>query len=278
MRYSSSERKTTLVKEFLETPFVIGDRVVVTSKDGGRTENYEITSVNPLKGRDIEYKDSIRTLKKEEIVSRWSRHIGANPFIKEEKIRSFSFPLESIMSQVRLSPGCGLTDKIKGIDILEYNTNPIVYVNGIPKTYQRDFCWTISDKQNLIESIYNNVDCGMVIVRLRSLREISELHRRGEVPSFRDIVDGKQRLEALRGFMFNEYQDSHGNLFSDLSDEAQYRFWQSRAITYSEISEDSSDDLILRQFLKMNFCGKPQSPEHLEYVSGLYSSSHEVEK
>lgn len=271
MRYSSSEKKTVMVKEFLETPFVIGDRVVLKRQDSDKTDNYEITSVNPLKGRDIECRDSIKAIKKSDVVSRWSRHIGVNPFIKEEKIRSFSFTLESIMGQLRLSPGCELTDTLKGIKILEYNPNPIVYVNDIVKSYQRAFCWSIKDKQQLIESIYTNVDCGMVIVRLRSLKEITELHRKGQVPSFRDVVDGKQRLEAIRGFLFNEFADAHGNIFSDLSDEAQYRFWQSRAITYAEISEDSSDDLILRQFLKMNFTGVPQSQEHISYINALYN-------
>lgn len=271
MRYRDSANKATMKDEFLKTPFCVGDKVTING-EYGRQQSYEVVSVDPLKVRSFERDASIIKVKKEAIVSRSSRHIGANPFAPEERIRAFAFPIESILSQVRLAYGCEPVDVLNGITILEYNNDPIVYVNKKAKHYQREFCWTLDDKQQMIESIYNNVDCGLIIVRLRSIAEITKLYRNGDVPSFRDIVDGKQRLEALRGFIYDEYPDLHGNLFSDLSDEAQYRLMQSKALTYAEIAEDSSDDLILRQFLKMNFCGKPQSPEHLKYVAELYAS------
>ena len=38
---------------------------------------------------------------------------------------------------------------------------------------------------------------------------------------------------------------------------------------YAEMDEDATDDMVLSQFLKLNFAGVPQSKEHIEYVKEI---------
>ena len=48
------------------------------------------------------------------------------------------------------------------------------YKDGNKEYYQRDFCWTIKDKQLLIDSIYNQINCGQILVRKRSWQHMKE--------------------------------------------------------------------------------------------------------
>jgi len=47
----------------------------------------------------------------------------------------------------------------------------------------------------------------------------------GKSAAFKDIVDGKQRLSAIIGFVEGEFEDLHGNKWEDLSRDAQYKFF-----------------------------------------------------
>ena len=61
----------------------------------------------------------------------------------------------------------------------------------------------------------------------------------------------------------------HGNYHKDLSDQAQRRLLNHQLFSYAELPENTPDVEILRQFLRLNFSGVPQSQEHLEYVKSL---------
>jgi len=97
----------------------------------------------------------------------------------------------------------------------------------------------------------------------------SEIKNGNNEVAFYDIVDGKQRLNAIISFMSDEFTDSYGNYYSDLSDSAQYKFGNHQLFSYIELTENTTDQETLAQFLKVNFAGVLQSKEHIEYVKNL---------
>ncbi len=151
------------------------------------------------------------------------------------------------------------------------NWNPYIYGKDCSKYYyQRPFVWSVEDNQLLIESIYQGIDCGKILVRKHSWKSIEKKANNGETElSFKDIVDGKQRLNAVKGFLLNEYPDLRGNYFNDLSFVAQNKITNNQLFSYSEMGEDVNDETVLKQFLKLNFAGVPQSKEHIEFVKSL---------
>lgn len=287
MYYKTSDKKAKLIEQYNCSPYVVGEVVFVpynTLNKKYPNPNKSDTLVDciivAIDGDNLEVKESntsgrtTQTITKTDIVKKISYTIGANPFAPESRIRNVNFSLDSVISGLNiLGDKNRLTDKYvqDGIQIEEVNWNPFVYgKNNEPLYYQRPFVWTVEQNQMLIESIYLGMECGRILIRLRSFEEIAEMTKRGLTEiAFRDIVDGKQRLNALRGFMQDEYPDLHGNYYSDLSNQAQHNFTKHQLFAYCEMDENTPDDKVLEQFLRLNFAGVPQSPEHIEYVKGL---------
>ena len=161
----------------------------------------------------------------------------------------------------------------KNVQICEVNYNPYVLDSkGNKMYYQRDWCWTLEQKQLFIESIYQSINCGMIIVRERSTKWVEEQINNGSKDvAYSDIVDGKQRIGALVEFVLDGYTDLHGNFFSDLSEKAKVKFCNSMALTYAELGENATDEDTISAFLGVNFTGVPMSKEHIEYVQKIQS-------
>jgi len=259
--------KQEKIEAYLVEPLKIGDVIYVQglgSQDknswSGTTRVVDIVDGVP----HIEQHGSKR--KVEEAWKKWVGDIGENPFPERwDRISSISFTLESILFQLFKE------DKydIKGTPIKTSNDNPFVFIKGEKKYYQRPLVWAIEDKQLLVESIYNNVDCGKILVRNRGWKELEELQKDGHELAWKDVVDGKQRLNAIKDFTENKFPDVNGNYFNDLSYQAQRRLTNHQLFSYSELPENTPDEEVLRQFLRLNFAGVPQSKEHIEFVKSL---------
>lgn len=123
--------------------------------------------------------------------------------------------------------------------------------------YQRELCWTAKDKENLINSIFNNVEIGKFAIIEKPL---------GEKYGY-EVLDGKQRLNTLVEF----YEDKftyNGFFFSQLSHRDKGHFMH-----YNATLGRGNDNMTLSQkmnyFLKMNVGGIPQDPAHLEKVKQM---------
>lgn len=280
-KYSTYKNK--LIKEFENSELQTGEYITLTkekiesSYEFHKNESYEIVSIN---GDNIKISET-RTLhprsfniKRNDIAKRNINKIGANPFTEfKSNIRNFNFSLESIIRNFNLAEE---DDKrsynINGVQSQQLNWNPFVFIDDEKYYYQRDFVWSFKQKQNLIESFYKDIFCGTILIRKRSWRELESLVELGETEIFfNDIIDGKQRLNAVSGFINDRFKDLHGNYFSDLSNYAQNKFLNSQLLSYSELPEETSDKEVLYQFQKMNFEGIPQSTEHLKYVESLFN-------
>lgn len=285
MKHNISDKKQKLYDAMNQKPLEVGDSIAVqrsavtsyqSKSDIGKYEWCIITDLS--NGIQVQIKDStnkdLYIITEVDIAARDLYYVGANPFSNDiDHIRLSAYQLESILSMMNLCRDNRPNDEYKfdGVVATELNWNPYVYdKDGNKLRYQRDFVWSLEDKQNLVESIYQNIDCGKIVIRLRGWNELVAMRKAGETElSFRDVVDGKQRLDAVRGFIENEYPDMHGNYYSDLSNAAQRAFTKHQLFSYAEMPEDTKDENVLNQFLKLNFCGVPQSREHIEFVRNL---------
>lgn len=198
---------------------------------------------------------------------------NVNPFQQQTNyIKSVAFTLDSVLHKLDLSPKYSKRDEpyqINGIKVGECNFNPFVRINGVKKYYQRPLVWSLEDKQNLIESIYHGIGCGAILIKINDWNYLEWLAKKGETELyFNDVVDGKQRLNAIAEFTKNEFPDKAGHYYRDFAECAKHLFLDHQLFTYGEITNISDED-ILKQFLKVNFAGVPQSTEHIEYVKSL---------
>lgn len=156
----------------------------------------------------------------------------------------------------------------------ELNFNPyIIDKDGKKIYYQRDYCWSVEDEQLFIESIYNDLDCGKIVLRKNDISKVFDAKENGENDvCFYDVIDGKQRLNTLRRFINDEFCDLHGNYWSDFSVWAQRNFEEKNCITILEMETGATDKDVIKVFLNVNFSGKPMSKEHIDFVRGLYDN------
>lgn len=283
-RYKESDYKKSLIREYELSEIKIGDVIYVhennlnpkTQTKINKLIKLTVDKVNSSGVYAIE-NDRARTMYKinPEDIIRDTINIGHNPINwKINNIRSVNYTLESILHDLDINQARGASlDKyvINGIQIGGVNWDPFIFdKEGTLVRYQRPFVWSEDDERNLIDSIYNGIDCGHILVRDRSFKELEHIASKGITELyFKDIIDGKQRLNTIKRFMNDEFTDSYGKYYSDISNKDQHRFLNHSFFTYSIMAENSSDELVIGQFLKMNFCGVPQGKEHIEYVKQI---------
>ena len=205
--------------------------------------------------------------------------IGVNPFVAKNWMqccRHTGLGLGHIVFKIEeMLENGNVATEFDGVKSLEYNFNPYVYdKNGKKLYFQRDYCWTLEDEQNFIESIYNYLNLGTIVLRKRSFQWIEKQCKAGNTEAaFYDIIDGKQRIHTLMRFMNNEFSDLHGNYYGDFSEYARRVFSMDvQGLDVMEINEGATDEDVLRVFLNVNYSGKPMSREHLDYVKSLYDT------
>ena len=139
-----------------------------------------------------------------------------------------------------------------------FNFDPVITdKNGQEFHYQRDLCWTLQDKKNLIDSIYLGINCGYIVLKSN------------DTGYDYDVIDGKQRINCLMDFFENKFPDSNGNYWKDFSKPAQRFFNGRNCITFCFLRENCSDEKVKRAFLNVNFTGVPMSKEHIEFVKSI---------
>jgi hypothetical protein len=202
---------------------------------------------------------------------------GKDPFIEQDwnaRINFYQSDIEQILYR------CGWerrekkfnNEEIGDVIIEELDWNPtIINDKGQEVVYQRPFVWTLQEKQLLIDSIYNNIEIGKFVLRNRSWNWIEKRVKEGKIEhtTFKQIVDGKQRISTIIDFINNKFCDSFGNYWDDLSSIAQRKFYSYRHCTYGELGETSTDKDVLGVFMAINHTGAPMSPEHIEFIKSI---------
>lgn len=279
-----AEKKDKILKEALKRGFRVGDKVVIKlgliNKYTNNVENKVVVSIIRIVNDDTvivndEYGNEHKVATSD--ISIDINNIGANPFVERswrEDITFTSMSIGSIMSYFNINTHCPSKTEIptiiNGVEVKEVNFNPYVIINGKKIHYQRPFCWSLEDKQKLIESIYEDNNCGNIALRERTWKAVEDLISNGEKEvAFWDVVDGKQRLDALISFINDGFKDFHGNFYSDLSEYARRKFRNSSVFGFVKLHENVTDEDTIKIFLHINCSGKNMSEEHLNKIKNL---------
>lgn len=164
-----------------------------------------------------------------------------------------------------------LETNVDGVLVKEGTDNPfMVDKSGEKKYYQRELVWELQDKQNLIDAIYNHTDIGKFVVIRNGFDYIRRMIKKGFIEglAFHELVDGKQRLNAIADFMQDKFTDSNGKHYSDLDIVSKRQFLSYNKCTIA-ILENATPAQIKRAFLNVNHTGKVMSKEHIDFVKSL---------
>lgn len=265
------------IELFLLEPINIGDKVYVKGlgiQDKtlfGNTAN--VDSINEDESIFVKHYNGLVKVEKGDY-KKYTDHIGYNPFPEKnwlEGLKVIQYNLESVIgSFYDIRNNMFRHETISGIIVNELEWEPFfINENGEEVVYQREFCWNLNDKQLLIDSIYNGIDIGKIIVRKRSWDWVESRVKQNKKAAFKDIVDGKQRLKTILEFVNNEFADSNGFYWNDLSRVAQIKFLNFQALSYGEIEERAKDEDVKKVFLNVNFSGVEMSQEHIDFVRNI---------
>lgn len=290
-----AEYRDKLIEEYINAPFAVGEWVMVArglfsayTNNPERKVSAKIIEVLPNEQYKVKLNDNdsygypkdsmIRVIGKKDIFKDTFK-VGHNPFKNLDFWKKFE-RLEYDLNGILLNCGIYAIDEtyrkktyvIDGVEVPELNYNPYVYdKDGNKLYYQRDYVWTLEDEQLFIESIYNGIECGKIVLREHSWETVESRIKNGETQdiAFKDVIDGKQRLHTLKRFVNDEFKDLSGHYYSDLSEKAKREFENSRCLTYLSLSQNATDEEVIKTFLMVNFAGKPMSQEHLDYVQKI---------
>lgn len=124
--------------------------------------------------------------------------------------------------------------------------------------YQRELVWELEDKISLIDSIYKNIDIGKFC--------LIKLPYKDNSPAY-EILDGKQRLNALKEFYESRFQ-YNGKYFHELSKADGYHF-RNFPISWGQTNY-LTEEQKYRYFIRLNTQGKPQDQSHMNKVMNLW--------
>lgn len=195
---------------------------------------------------------------------------------KEEEIARLDYigaagklPLHAFRKQFKFHINYGIADisisRLMDKSKYGYDIDWDVYLPSKMMNLQRDFVWTLQQKQELILSILKGINIPPITVILFK----SEGYRKNDSRGLYRIIDGKQRLSSVMSFCAGEFSipyNSKDYFFHDLTPQAQRTiddcFRSNTAYEY----EDSpiSDEDKIAWFEMINFAGTPQDVEHLQ--------------
>lgn len=264
-------KKDKLIEEITRKPFCVGDLVMVTEKTrtGEKIKMTKVISVLSDGKIQVDLNPAFeKNVYDASEISHYLDNVGCNPLVEEKDIMvSHEVAVSYFSSIFRKNPENMFGD----VYVPELNFNPyVIDKEGNRNYYQRDYVWDLEDEQMFIESIYNNLDCGTVVLKENSVEEVERKVNENDLNNgFFDVVDGKQRLHTLERFFNDEFPDMHGNFYSDFSTIAQRMFRNRKSLKMVTLRSSATDEDVINAFLKVNYAGKPMSKEHIEYVMNI---------
>lgn len=127
--------------------------------------------------------------------------------------------------------------------------------NGKP--LQRPLVWTLAQNQAFIESVFRkrHIPPVSLVIDDRDLYQ---------------VIDGKQRINALLGFNFGHFSIDVGGKY--YIEELPYDwkvYWGNFVLHANVVYGELTDQQKLQWFDQLNFGGSPQDDEHLAWVKSL---------
>lgn len=232
--------------------FQVGEKVRV-----GNLKNAEIDEIlDNGKMYVIKYDEEIRNAIRKVIGTKPNYMVELWPFVRpitngqSQFVETFGF--ESDLKTINKSVESLIHDYYHfGI-----NMNP---------EYQRDYVWDQSDKEKLIRSIFMGADIGRFAL-------ITDYSNPGSNPYGYEILDGKQRLNAIIEYFENRWPYD-GVYYNDLSWKDRHRFANHLVqISYLDKTETNRDEII-QQFIIINQAGRHMSDDDIQNAINLLKTS-----
>lgn len=138
--------------------------------------------------------------------------------------------------------------------------------------YQRDFVWTLEQKQAYIENLFK----GKAVITPTFIQCSKPVEDRIDSFDFDvlEVVDGKQRLSTIFEFLENQFCLEDGVYFKNLNakDKIELLFMNVKAteITPRKWNNDLTDEQKIELFLEINELGTKMSEEHLKNIKEKY--------
>ena len=130
--------------------------------------------------------------------------------------------------------------------------------------YQRGNVWTESQKQNLLDSIFKNIDIGKFTIIKRPW---GDNPNKPLTPKLYEMLDGKQRLTAIYEFYIGKLKFK-GHYFWELHPRDRNHF-KHYAVSWAETVPLTKEQKY-RYFLKLNTCGIPVAEDHIKKVREMW--------
>lgn len=272
--------KQQKIEEFLKQPIKVGDYVSIQGLSLKQPLRWEEAEVKSINGNELSLqKDHYNLTKYKNEIKRVTDKIGLDPFKKE--LRATGCQVDIVQLLWRAGYKIDLVREGNGVETLEIrndegiaevcDTPIIIDETGNEVEFQRGLVWSLEQKQLLIESIWNNIEIGKVVVRARKFAWVQKRIKEGKIEhtAYFDLVDGKQRVNALLSFIKGEFADANGVSWNELSESTKRRFLSYRNVSYIELDENTSDSETIACFLAINFTGVPMSKKHIEFVQSI---------
>lgn len=127
--------------------------------------------------------------------------------------------------------------------------------------YQRELVWTLEQKENLIKSILYGNPIGDFLFKKEFAKD--EKGRINTLNISWSIIDGQQRINAIREFFTNKFEVD-GKCFKDL------KYWDARTFLDVDVSVISVQDITIEEeieiYLNRNCGGTNHTKEEIEKV------------
>lgn len=138
--------------------------------------------------------------------------------------------------------------------------------------YQRDFVWTIEQKQHYLENLFNG-KIPYINPTLICVGYEEDKYEKNKCVFKYELLDGKQRINTLIEFFEGNISLRNGTYFHDLSLKDKITFYNTN-VKYTEYISRKSDDVFTLKlkidlFLEINELGTKMSDEHIQKVKGL---------
>jgi uncharacterized protein with ParB-like and HNH nuclease domain len=150
--------------------------------------------------------------------------------------------------------------------LLKKHIDMDVYLESYGKNLQRDYVWTLEQKQNLIISFIRRDEIQPLLAVFNDLTN----------PNTFKIIDGKQRLSTLISYVNNAFPiivKGNEYYYSDLDNDMQLNITTSTSIKIRVVYEwDSNksgkitDEQLIELFEYANFLSTPQDLDHIKKI------------
>lgn len=267
----TSEKLQAQIDAFLKEPLKVNDIIIVNN--GKYDESFDAVKIDSEYAyySKYGYKELFKIPLNE--VRKSYLYVGVDRFKKEILTNQYQIDIEQLLYRFGFNHDGYEDSKNKYFEgISEINFEPFVFdSDGNKVYYQRGLVWDLKEKQLLIESIFNNIEIGKFVLRDRGYNYVENNFKNGNIKdiAFKDVVDGKQRFNAILGFIKNEFPDVEGNYFYDLSAKCKNEFLGYRNLFYCELPESTTDQEVIETFLAINFTGVPMNREHINYIKNI---------